>query len=175
VGLALLLTWSTAALAGSDDGGNAGAAKPADSGGIVWFGGLFGGKQPAKKPEKDNLHQETVAPRPADVVDEAAAIRAREEAALLRRMEISIKLQQIADRTGNDSLRTQAEQLLQRANDVYFQRTATLPSSHASADLDERLLEKHDKLSAGALPSTPLPHTVPGVDARRAATHEEVP
>jgi hypothetical protein len=175
VGAALVLGGATAVPAASDDG-DAAASRPAAS--SPWYGHLFGSKAPAaeKKPEKEKLPPQTVTPRHAPVTDDAATVRAREEAALLRRMEVCDKLKQIAEHDGDAELGRLAEQLEQRANNLYFQRIAHLPASRATPDLDEYLLDKHEQKSGlDTMPSSPLPHAVPGADSRHAAGRGEEP
>jgi hypothetical protein len=88
-------------------------------------------------------------------------------------MAVCDKLRQVAERNGDTELERLAEQLEQRANNVYFQRIADLPASKASPDLDQYLLDKHlQKSGTEALQSSPLPHRVSGADARRAAREE---
>ena len=186
LGAALLLGWGPAGRAEPDDGDD--APKPAvnnDTGANAWGGHLiFGSRRPAPartpppKRAKDKPPAKTgAATKSAPTGDDASGVRAREEAALLRRMEVCLKLKQIAERTNDAELERLAEQLDQRANDVYFHRIATLPASHAEPDLDERLLGQHDELTnAGMpLPPTATTHTVPSPDSRRAAAREEEP
>jgi hypothetical protein len=76
-----------------------------------------------KKPEK----KKTLPAKP--VVDEAAAERAREESALLRRLEVCDKLMEIAVRTNDNDLMRKAEDLDRRARTAYSQHTAHLNAS----------------------------------------------
>lgn len=54
----------------------------------------------------------------------AGALRAQEDANLLRRMAVCDKLRLLALETGDESLEKQADVLQQKANSVYRQRTA---------------------------------------------------
>lgn len=61
----------------------------------------------------------------------AAAVRAQEDANLLRRMAVCDKLRLLALETGDESLEKQADQLQQKANSVYQQRTSAPTGSLA--------------------------------------------
>ncbi len=87
------------------------------------------------------------AKRPAEA---PAAVRAREEAAFLRRRAVCLKLQEIAIRTRDDELLRKAEELDQLAWDTYVQRTAHLPASAAAFEADEQTLAR--RLPAGSDP-----------------------
>src|SRR5258708_21979820 len=58
-------------------------------------------RKPAAKPKKGPAKKEAAPPKPAPVVDQAAGIRVREEAALLRRLAVCDKLKEIAIRTND--------------------------------------------------------------------------
>lgn len=184
LGAALLLGWGTAALAEPDDGNDAPRPAVQDTGSNVWGGHLLFGKKrapartPPPKPAKDKPppRAETAA-KPAPAVIDAAAVRAREEAAYLRRMDVCLKLKEIAERTNDAELGRLADQLDERAKDVYFRRIAALPASRAEPDLDERLLGQHDELTGAGTPLAPAAptHNVPAHDVRHAAAREEEP
>jgi hypothetical protein len=112
---------------------------------------------PAKKP----------APEPAQSADlEASAVRRREEAAYWRRLAVCDKLIDIAYQTNDVALEQVAEQLKQRAFDVYVQRVGSLPTGEAGAD-EERLrqVQENGQPVGGRLEQRP--RTVPGQqDAR---------
>ena len=74
--------------------------------------------QPAEK-EKPKKNAEP-AKRPSET---AAAIRAQEEANLLRRLAVCDKLKQIALEQGDSKLEEEAIRLEQKAEEVYKQRT----------------------------------------------------
>ncbi len=61
----------------------------------------------------------------------AAALRAQEEANLLRRMAVCDKLRALALETGDESLEKQAEILQQKSDTVFRQRTTVQVSSLA--------------------------------------------
>jgi hypothetical protein len=175
LGAALLLGGTAAATAGPDDSGDASARTSASA---PWSGGhLFGGlTSSGGKAGPEKLPPNLVMPPHPLPRDEAAAIRAREEDALLRRMAVCDKLRQIAARTGDDELDRMAEQLLERANNVYLRRIADLPASHASLDVDRLHTDRPTQRSeVESLPSSPLPHTVPGVDGASPRPNEEKP
>ena len=171
LGVALLIGWGTAAGAADNpsDGGN---AKPAarDNGGGGWFSRWFGTKNsvPAKPPEDKSREKDAetlkASAKLATGVDESATVRAREEAALLRRMAVCLKIKQIAEQNDDDRLYKVAEELDHRAFNIYLQRIANLPASRADVNLDEHLLEKHAGLEGAraATSSMSEPHTVPG-------------
>src|SRR5262245_18081494 len=82
-----------------------------------WNGG------PAEKP-KPPAPLPATAQAKAKAQDTAAALRAQEEANFLRRMAVCDRLRQLALETGDDGLEKQAEDLQQKAESVYKQRTA---------------------------------------------------
>jgi hypothetical protein len=175
LGLALLLGWGAAtARAGDDaDAQDAKQAAPAvsDTGQRVWSSHLLHHttpRPPRKPPKKKNAPAaDKPAPKPTvPPEDEPAAVRAREEAAYLRRLEVCLKLKEIAEEKGDPALARMADDLDARAKAVYFQRIADLPASHAEPELDARLLDKHAPArNADAAPPAALPHTVPAEEA----------
>jgi hypothetical protein len=94
--------------------------------------------KPKKKGEKDPAPEEAVKP-PPNLAEE----RAREEAALLRRLAVCDKLMDIAIRTNDAELLRRAEQLDERARMTYSERTAHLPTSRPVFHSDEQVLDKH--------------------------------
>jgi hypothetical protein len=152
-----------------------------------WFGGWFGSKPkpaatPAKgdkaKSDKTDAKGKDATARGAAVVDTAAAVRAREEAAYLRRLEVCDRIREIAESTNDEKLYSLATELSQRVWDVYTQRTAHLPSGRGDLDLDEQLLEKNLSPggAAGSRPPSPLTHAATGKGGNsRAAAREEQP
>ena len=88
-------------------------------------------KKPAPKPEKK---ADAPAPRPSAQLESAAAIRRLEEAKLHRRQEVCLRLREIARETNDNDLERLAEELDQRAFDVFMQRTAYLPRSGPDAE-----------------------------------------
>jgi hypothetical protein len=80
---------------------------------------------------------------PANVVQEAAALRAREEAKYLRRSEVCARLKEIAEQSNNADLRRHAEQMEERAWAVYNDRTRHMASSQAAFESDRKTLDRH--------------------------------
>jgi hypothetical protein len=123
-------------------------------------------KSAAGKDEKTKDLKKDHEPRP-EPAGEASALRAREEAKYLRRLECCDKLKEVADSTNDPALRKHAEELDARAFDVYTRRTALLPSSKALFDSDDKTLEKH----LGQVPGIADPkadsavYTIPGEKA----------
>lgn len=76
--------------------------------------------------------------RPSEIekkaVETAAALRAQEEANLLRRMAVCDRLKQIALETGDAKLEEEAMRLELKAEEVYRQRTKTLADKAAPTD-----------------------------------------
>jgi hypothetical protein len=91
-----------------------------------WNGGPIEKPKPPPPPFVDK-------PAKSKANDTAAAIRAQEEANFLRRMAACDRLRQLALETGDDSLEKLADELQQKAESAYKQRTANLPSSKVLA------------------------------------------
>jgi hypothetical protein len=89
-------------------------------------------KKPAPKVQKQTAKKPAVPSKPAKIVDQAAVERSREEAALIRRLEVCDKLMEIAVRTDDNELLHRAEQLDERVRETYAQRTGSLASSAES-------------------------------------------
>ena len=126
VALACMLTVSTRA-ADSDD------PPPAAPTGN-WFSRWLTPSKPAapKKTVEKPLKEEDFAQRERASRAAAAAERAREENALLRRQAVCLKLRTIAAQTNNEELRRQADELDDRAWSVYQRRIAHLPAGGGS-------------------------------------------
>jgi hypothetical protein len=107
------------------------------------------GKDSSTK-ESEDLEPTTGINR-AGVSDAAAAERKREQDTLLRRLRACDRLLEVAFQTQDPVLQQLAEQLEERAQAVYAQRTSHLPSSVARFESDEKTLDKH--LGTGAAPS----------------------
>ncbi len=77
-------------------------------------------------------------PRPSEIekraVETAAAIRAQEEANLLRRLAVCDRLKQIALETGDTKLEDEAMLMELKAEEVYRQRTKSLSGKTAPSD-----------------------------------------
>jgi hypothetical protein len=163
-------------LAGDDDT-NSDETKPAPkSSGIPWspvivkMFHLDEQKPPPKKPAPKKAAKKSTSNKlPAE---EPTTERAREEAALMRRLQVCDKLMEIADRTHDMELRHRAEALDERARALYNQRTAHLRGSQAS--LDEKALDKFlDQSTAAPAATSAAPVALPSTDrASREGTKE---
>src|SRR5205823_6667459 len=83
--------------------------------------------------------------KPATLVDAAVAERSRQEAALLRRLQVCDKLKDIAVRNQDQELLRQAEELEERAQATYAQRTAHVPGSNRRSEGDEKRFEQDEE------------------------------
>src|SRR5262249_2818220 len=99
-------------------------------------------KKPAPKPQKQSTKKAPAPAKPSSVVREAAAERAREEAALMRRLEVCDKLMEIAVRTNDNELLHRAEQLDERARANYSRKTSSSSVSKGAFQSDEQALDK---------------------------------
>jgi hypothetical protein len=147
-GIALLVGLAAAGGARAQDGpSNTGA--PAQ--GSSWFSRWFGSSKRTEKKivprqDKESEARTAAANKGPTVVEAAAVQRKREEAALMRRLEVCDRLRAIAEQTNDDELRRRADQLDEQANAAYIQRTAHLPG--AGMDYDGPSLERN--LTSGA-------------------------
>ena len=107
-------TLSAATLAAAQE--NPGHDEPAKSGN--WFTRTFswGGKPETKKTDANKGE-------PAAAADPSATVLAREGATLNRRNEVILKIREIAIRTHDDALLRKADELDERADMLYRQRT----------------------------------------------------
>jgi hypothetical protein len=151
LGLALVLGLAAGAAEPDDDAGPA-AAKSTDN----WFTHRFSfGKQaPAKKAADAKPKADAAASTKMAAREAAAAQRARDEADLLRRQGVCLKLRTIAAQTNNDELRRKADQLDEQAWNIYLRRTASLPGG-AGESLDEATLERHLGRDTGRAEASP--------------------
>jgi hypothetical protein len=108
-----------------------------------WFSRMFGGgpkpaEKPAPKPEKKKnaAKKDTPPAEPAPQGESPGLVRAREEAALLRRMDVCDRLRAVALLTKDDDLLRKADQLEERAQAAYHERTAHLPAGHTGLESD---------------------------------------
>jgi hypothetical protein len=142
------------------------------------FGNWFGSAEPPKpvekkvpKPEQTPAKKTAAAIKPVSLVEEAAAKRRREEAALLRRLQACDKLREIAIQTKDNGLLRQAEELEERAQATYAQRTENLHGG--GFESDEKTIDRY--LGAGkARSSESSGYTVSSNDWRSRAAAEEV-
>jgi hypothetical protein len=136
-------------------------------------------KAPEKKPDPapdretpDKLSPPTRTPNP---MEEAAALRSREEKKYLERMMVCDKLREIADLTNDVALKRRANELEARAEKVYAQRTAHCPASGAVFESDQKTLDKHLGTGApvAAAPSGSALFTVSGKEGRSTVLEEK--
>jgi hypothetical protein len=132
----LVLSAPAVARAGDNDGDD---TTPKGS----WFGRLFQTKsQPATKAKDPQAEKKAAAEKYATTVKAAKATQARELSDLLRRSAVCEKLWDIAMFTNDNELLRKAEQLNQRAWDMYQQRTNKLPVGAPTLHSDERVLDR---------------------------------
>ncbi len=121
-----------AARADDKDGGDLRSLPPASP---SWWSGMFGGGKGAAEAKK--LPPVEAAPvRPP--VSSPVTVQAREESAFHRRMEVCYDLLDLADRKGDEAMREQVYQLMDKAWSVYQQRTA----GPAARGVDEAMLTR---------------------------------
>jgi hypothetical protein len=101
-----------------------GDLKPTNAKGGWWVGEKPRYKGGADKKAKTPVEDKPALPSPAEV---AALEQERQMNAVLRRVEVCLRLRQVALDTGNDELQRQAEELEMRAWEVYRKQTAHLP------------------------------------------------
>jgi hypothetical protein len=94
-------------------------------------------KKTAEKKEKP------AAEKPAPVIETPTMVRKREQEAWERRLQVCLRLMDLANQNNDDQLYRQAEDLEQRAWAVYLQRTAHLPSGGVRGESDEQILDRH--------------------------------
>jgi hypothetical protein len=133
---------------GADTDGNAPAAK-----GLL--SGLFHEK-PRSHAKKENKPVEEK-PQPVPTVESATAQQQRHMNAWFRRVEVCDRLRMIADQTGNDSLRDQANELEERATAIYRQQTSGLPLTAPVPSMGERQKPVVESKRAVASAPTQLP------------------
>jgi hypothetical protein len=124
-----------------------------------------------KKPtSKLQTEKKPASVKPARVADEAAE-RSREEAALLRRLQVCDKLKDIAIRTDDKDLLRRAEVLEERAQAAYAQRIARLRSGGDKFESDEKTI---DRFLGANKPKEAMSYTVSGADHGNQAAAKEV-
>ncbi|MGE3806179.1 MAG: hypothetical protein AB7K24_16025 [Gemmataceae bacterium] len=143
--LALLLVASGSVRAGDDDEDG---EPPARSGWFArWFGGSEKKPEPKKKPKKKNKKstEEHRAEKPAELPslnDQLAEIRSRAKANYFRRLEVCIRLQQIAIDTQDDELLRDVKVLQKRVWDA-CSRHLDLKQEFDPFESDEDILDRH--------------------------------
>lgn len=85
-------------------------------------------KAPAKGRAPNSSAAVEVKPPPINTVAIMAAEQQRHMNAWFRRMEVCDRLRAIANETGNDALMNQADELAERANQLYRQQTSRMPA-----------------------------------------------
>jgi hypothetical protein len=128
-------------------------------------------------PDKKTAAKAKEAPAPSKtmLLETAARQRAQEEAALLRRQAVCLKLRMIAAQTNDDELRRKADQLDQRAWNAYVQRTAHLPTGNAGPASDEAILDRHLGTCAGSAGAAPASNSRGSSSSGRIAARGEIP
>jgi hypothetical protein len=101
----------------------------------------LGPPAPAKKPDAKTSKKDT-GDKDKSAAAPAVSEQERQEAALLRRIDVCDKLRQIAFETNNNELDQLAQELDARARAVYAQRTARLKPTAPIADVEEQILDK---------------------------------
>jgi hypothetical protein len=179
LGAALLLAWGATQAKAIDEEGATGKRpimRPTDRPGLIDKLFDLGATAPAKKPDGKASKKDT-----GDKGDSAAAPatteQSRQEAALLRRIEVCDKLRQIAFETNNNELDRLAQELDARARAVYSQRTAKVKTNTSATETDEQILDQKlgiepmnpDRAPAGK----PSANRTGKTDKYQAATREE--
>jgi hypothetical protein len=100
-------------------------------------------KKPAPKTETTQAKKPITPVKPASIVEGAVARRNREEAVLLRRLRACDKLKEIAIRTNDNDLLRRAEDLEERAQATYAQRTANLQVHGGELESDEMTIDRY--------------------------------
>ena len=180
----LVVGLGAAVAAAADDDSEGSGAKPSARA-PTWdwnpFDALFGSKEVKKpaekkaspKPEPTVAKKPPAPVKPASIVDEAATKRSREEATLLRRLQACDKLREIAIQANDNDLLRRVEELEERAQTTYAQRTADLRGGTARFESDEKTIDRY--LGAGKARSTDSSaYAVSGKDGSSRAAVEEV-
>lgn len=126
IAVALACTLAVSARAADAEDAPPAAAAPSGN----WFTRWMTPSKPAalKKTAEKPMKEEDFAQQQQTARASAAAERAREENALLRRQAVCLKLRTMADQTHNEELHRQADELDDRAWSVYQRRIAHLPA-----------------------------------------------
>jgi hypothetical protein len=112
-------------------------------------------QKPEAKTEKPAKAKDAEARKPSKLESQTAKARSREEAALIRRLEVCDKLMEVAIRTNDRDLENRAYELDARARAVYTRNTALLSDRRAATGSDERSAEKRqDSASAPKKPAS---------------------
>ncbi len=179
LGAALLLAWGATQAKAIDEEGQPGkrpVVRPNERPGLIDKLFDLGTPSSQKKPDSKTSKKDA-----GDKGNTAAAPamseQARQEAALLRRIEVCDKLRQIALETNNNELDQLAQELEARAQAVYAHRTARLKTSAPATDVDEQILDKKLGIEpmnpAGAPQGKPNANRTGKTDKYQAATKGE--
>lgn len=82
----------------------------------------------SRPPAKQEKMQSEAPPEPVSTVESEEVERQRHMNAWFRRVEVCDRLRMIADQNGNELLRDQANQLEERANEIYRLQTSRMPA-----------------------------------------------
>jgi hypothetical protein len=142
-----LRTWAILAALGIL-AGNAKAADPEDSVPVDYDRGAAGfskwnGGHP--EPPKSPPVSPQVAAAKARERDTVAALRAQEEANLLRRMKACERLRELAVQTGDESLEQLADELEKKAGAVFTNRTSALADRLIAVESDQQTAKREGK------------------------------
>jgi hypothetical protein len=108
--------------------------KPSTTKGGWWVGEKPKYRSKADKKAKAPAEEKPALPSAAEV---AAFEQERQMNAVLRRVEVCLRLRQVALDTGNDELQRQAEELETRAWEIYRKHTAHLPMPAQADDAND--------------------------------------
>lgn len=141
------LAAAVATTRGADNDGNAPVAK-----GLL--SGLFHEKPRSSAKQENKAIEEK--PQPTHSIESATAQQQRHMNAWFRRVEVCDRLRMIAEQTGNETLRNQANELEERATAIYRQQTSGLPlaapAAPLSADRQGRSLDREEEAATNSKP-----------------------
>jgi hypothetical protein len=181
LGASLLVGLGTASAGAADDGDGASTKSSAWAPTWQWrpFSASASSKEDNRPVEKkpaaksQTTEKKPALVKPDRVVDELAAGRSREEAALLRRLQACDRLKDVALRSDDKDLLRRAEELEERAQTAYRQRTARLQRSGDRFESDEKTIDRF--LGAGKSGTKEaLSYTVRGTDHGNESAAKEV-
>jgi hypothetical protein len=127
----------------------------------------------AREPDRESTRKPAPPPPAPNPLDLAAAEREREEKAYLRRLNVCLKLNEIAEANKDEALAREVQRLEERIWSVYSERAGRLTAGAAGLDMDEELVQKHLGPDSSRVP----PPTVRAADrdSRAALPGEERP
>jgi hypothetical protein len=137
------------------------AADPAPSSeSKPWYARLIGGesKKPEEKTFGDTAARPAVVYGPMDPATLTEALKA-EQSAYQRRLDVCLKLRQIAARTNDDQLAEQADDLERQATALYHARTAKLGVKAALRSAPEPAADVKPAAAVTVAPPTPASAT----------------